>query len=192
VYLSSKQVSVGSSPTGSTIKRRKYMKIAYSGTHGTGKSTKTFEKAHELKLAHTDKEVGIIIENARLCPLPINKKSTIESQLWIFGNQMAREIELSNIYDILVCDRTIFDAVAYSYVFGFNELAVRLFDLGRSFIDTYDEIILNTIEKNPYWFECGVRDAKDAKYREDVEITLKSMYLDLKNVYNHKFKFTIN
>ena len=167
------------------------IKYALSGTHGVGKSTKVYEEAYRLKMAEPNKEIGILLENARLCPLPVNKKSTVESQLWIFGNQMAREIELCRTYDILICDRTVADVVAYSYVFGFENLADSLLEVCKSYINTYDEITLNTIAKNDYWFECGIRDTTDILYREAVERQLIAIYEELL-FWGGKFKFTIN
>jgi len=162
--------------------------IAYTGSHGTGKSTAVYNKALQLKKEYTDKEIGIFLENARFCPLPINKASTIASQLWILGNQITKEIELSKIYDILVCDRTIIDVVAYSYVFGFKTFADNLFEVCRYYMYTYDEIHLKTIEKNDYWFPCGIRDTEDAHYREAVEKKLIELYTKLKD-YDAIFKF---
>lgn len=167
------------------------IKYAMSGSHGVGKSTSVYKLAYDLKMQHTDKEVGIFLENARGCPLPVNKESTVTSQLWIFGNQISREVELSKIYDYLVCDRTVVDVVAYSYVFGFRNLADSLLTVCEEYIDTYDEITLKTIERNNHWHKCGIRDTEDAQYREAVEEQLIELYKILK-AGGAKFKFTVD
>lgn len=167
------------------------MKIALSGTHGTGKSTAVYNEAYNIKMTLPNMEVGIFLENARLCPLPVNKESTIESQLWIFGNQIAREVELSEIYGCLVCDRTVADVVAYSYVFGFKDLADSLLEVCKSYINTYDQITLKTIERNDYWYECGIRDTTDVQYREAVEKQLFCIYEELK-MNGATFKFVVD
>jgi cytidylate kinase len=57
------------------------MKIAFSGSHGTGKTTHVLKKAHELKLQYPNKSIDILSEVARKSYLPINQNSTKESQL---------------------------------------------------------------------------------------------------------------
>lgn len=56
------------------------MKIAVSGTHGTGKTLKMFELAKDYKLKYPNKEVTVITEIARKCPLPINEDAPLKAQ----------------------------------------------------------------------------------------------------------------
>ena len=120
------------------------MKIAFTGSHGTGKTTSVFEYAHKMKLEFSNKRTGIFHENAARAPKGLfNKKGTKESQLWIFTNQLRSEIELTNIYDIVVCDRTVLDPIAYAIYIGFQDLANKMFDLSLDHLSSYDMIIFN-------------------------------------------------
>lgn len=56
------------------------MKIAISGTHGTGKTFSMFELARDYKLKYPNKEVTVVTEIARKCPLPINEDAQIKAQ----------------------------------------------------------------------------------------------------------------
>ena len=132
-------------------------KIAFSGSHGTGKTTSVFRVSHEYKMSHPELTVCPFNEVARECPMSINLKSTFESQMWIFTNQIAKEIEFCNRYDLVVCDRTVIDCLAYCKVFGMNALFEMLYHTGEDWVRTYDSIYFNTIEKNPYNFEDGKR-----------------------------------
>lgn len=87
------------------------MKIAFIGTHGVGKTTLCFELAAALK--RLDLSVDLVKEVARSCPLPINRETTHEAQNWILHTQVAREIELQEGYDAIVCDRAVVDNYAY-------------------------------------------------------------------------------
>ena len=87
------------------------MKIAFIGTHGVGKTTLCFELAAALK--RLDLSVDLVKEVARACPLPINRDTTDAAQNWILHSQVAREIELADAYDMIVCDRAVVDNYAY-------------------------------------------------------------------------------
>ena len=87
------------------------MKIAFIGTHGVGKTTLCYELAAALK--RLDMSVDLVKEVARGCPLPINRETTDAAQNWILHTQVAREIELSAHYDVIVCDRAVVDNYAY-------------------------------------------------------------------------------
>ena len=87
------------------------MKIAFIGTHGVGKTTLCFDLAAALK--RLDLGVDLVKEVARGCPLPINRETTDAAQNWILHTQVAREIELSAAYDVIVCDRSVVDNYAY-------------------------------------------------------------------------------
>ncbi len=58
--------------------------IAFSGTHGTGKTTSVFKLAYELKMENPTLKIGVLQETARTCPHPINKDTTPQAQSWIF------------------------------------------------------------------------------------------------------------
>lgn len=150
------------------------MKIAFTGAHGTGKTVSTFEECKWQKIK-TGKEVGIVREIARGCPFPLNKDVIRESQLWIFSTQLSKEIELSAIYDIIVCDRSLVDAVAYSYTIGDQDLINSMINLAEQYINSYDKIFFKTIENNNYLVEDGTRDI-DKNFQKDIENKLWHLY----------------
>ncbi len=164
------------------------MKISFTGTHGTGKSTAVFDLAKQMKIENPNKTVGIFMENAKHSPLGFNKDKPKETQLWIFCNQLQSEIALATKYDILITDRTIFDSVAYTYYFGFKELGDALFKTGREFIHTYDKIIFKSIKNNNHLHSDGVRDINDDEYRQGIERELTHIYAELK-ILGAKFEF---
>ena len=87
------------------------MKIALIGTHGTGKTTVAHELIAELKKQGINAE--FIGELARKCPLPINEKTTKDSQEWIIFSQYIQELELQSKCDLIVCDRSVLDGYVY-------------------------------------------------------------------------------
>jgi len=151
------------------------MKIAYTGAHGTGKTTSVFQKASELKIMYPYKSLYILQEVARDCPLPINKDSTYSSQLWIFSSQLEREIKLTETYDILVCDRTILDNIAY-FQNVCPEYYEYMFNLVKPFVkETYSEIIFKKIKDNTYLYNDGFR-VVDNKFQQTIENNLIIFY----------------
>lgn len=151
-------------------------KIAYSGTHGTGKTTSCFNLATQCKLSCNSKSIHLLTEVASESPFKINKDTSIESQMWIFANQISRELENSLRYKILISDRTIADNIAYTTVAGYTDLAKNQIEFAKSFIDTYDYIFVKKIETNNFHYEDGIRDSKDAIFRQNVEDALLEIY----------------
>ncbi len=122
------------------------MKIGIMGTHGTGKSTLALKLAAEYKHNHPDMNVGLLTEITRESPFPRNKDTTIEGQLWIWHAQFKKELEMTAQYEILVCDRTVLDNLAYSRYAGFNILCDDYFYSALNWLDTYDAL---------YWLRPG-------------------------------------
>lgn len=87
------------------------MKIAFIGTHGVGKTTLCFDLASILK--RQGRHVDMVKEVARLSPLPINRKTSLEAQLWILTSQVAAEIHSESQHDVVICDRSVLDNYAY-------------------------------------------------------------------------------
>jgi hypothetical protein len=104
--------------------------IAAIGTHGTGKTTTIHELTYNLKMGKTtgykfidklikdmnkEPSIKVLTEVASDCPLPINEISTLDSQLWMFANQVKEEMEYRNSkYDFLLIDRSVFDYISYT------------------------------------------------------------------------------
>lgn len=161
-------------------------KIAFTGSHGAGKTTSVFYYITQLKIKYPSKRIINLNENAAHCPLPINKGTTIESQQWIFCDQLSKEIDLTSKYDLLVCDRTICDSIAYSRATALSTNNSNLMDFSytqlefaKTFIHTYDIILFKKIGENNYWYDDGVRDISDLEYRQSVENELIWTYNQL-------------
>lgn len=87
------------------------MKIAFIGTHGVGKTTLCYDLGSILK--RQDRHVDLVKEVARLSPLPINRRTSLEAQMWILMTQIAEEIRSASQHDVVVCDRSVLDNYAY-------------------------------------------------------------------------------
>lgn len=152
------------------------MKIAFSGSHGTGKTTNIFNKCYELKKNY--KNVGISIETARECPLPINKEASVEAQFWILTKQIESEIRLCAMNDVIVCDRTVADTCAYSYFVDRNLYELSL-NICQFYINTYDWVYFKLIKNNPYLIDDGIRDT-DKEFQQEIEDKILEIYTKLK------------
>ena len=157
---------------------KKYI-IAFSGSHGVGKSTDVFRKAYELKLETPEKKIGICTENVVFNPFPINLTATKEGQLWIFTNHINNELEAISKYDIVVSDRSAVDSIAYTIVAGFPEIAKGMLSFVSEYIDIYRMIFFKKIRANNYYFNDGIRETTDNNYRERVEDVLLDLYEQL-------------
>lgn len=87
------------------------MKLAFIGTHGVGKTTLCYDLASALKRQGLN--IDMVKEVARLSPLPINRKTSMEAQLWILMSQVAEEIRSSAHHEVVICDRSVLDNYAY-------------------------------------------------------------------------------
>ena len=152
------------------------MKIAYSGTHGTGKTTSAFEKCLDVKMKQGDITVTIVNEIARRCPFPINKDVTSTTQLWLVNKQINEEITASSLFDVVICDRTVMDCLAYTSLVS-KDLFRRLLPMVDYHASSYDLIIVKTIEENDYMIDDGLRSL-DIEFRKQVENALMSIYID--------------
>lgn len=152
------------------------MIISFSGSHGTGKTTSAFRLAEQLKIEHPTKSVHVLCNQARLAPLPINKETTSESQLWIFTNQIQQQIALLEKFDILVCDRTPVDCMAYTYVAGFERLANDMCSIMFHHTHRYKQIHFKTIAHNEFCHPDGLRESKDRGFRQAIEDAMHVFY----------------
>ena len=90
------------------------MKIAFIGTHGTGKTTLCHLLTGEMKKRGLN--AHMVTEIARKCPLPINQQTNADAQLWILVNQIGAELETAHRHDYVICDRSVLDNYAYQVV----------------------------------------------------------------------------
>lgn len=87
------------------------VKLAFIGTHGVGKTTLCYDIGATLKKRGL--HVDLVKEVARLSPLPINRQTSLEAQLWILSTQIAEEIRSAAHHEVVVCDRSVLDNYAY-------------------------------------------------------------------------------
>jgi len=139
------------------------MKVAIIGTHFTGKT----ELADELYsfFKNIGKDVAIIKEVARKCPLPVNKDAKFEAQAWILAQQLKEEIEKSK-HEILITDRSVIDNYAYS-IWKFPEKARSLLHFVLEYANTYD-YILKTVPRDVEIESDGFRDL-DPDFRKEID-----------------------
>jgi nicotinamide riboside kinase len=111
--------------------------IAITGTHGTGKTTLSFQLAAEYKKLGAN--VKIIQEVARSCPFPLNADMTRDTALWIYHEHSKKELEACRDHDVVICDRTSFDSFVYAEVLGIT-LEYWERKSARIHLDKYDEL----------------------------------------------------
>jgi len=87
------------------------VKLAFIGTHGVGKTTLCYDLGAVLKKRGL--HVDLVKEVARLSPLPINRQTSLEAQMWILSTQIAEEIRSAAHHEVVVCDRSVLDNYAY-------------------------------------------------------------------------------
>lgn len=142
-------------------------KIALIGTHGVGKTTTAYGIGYRLKQLRHDTD--IVGEGARKCPLPLNKKSTIDTQKWILGEQLKQESLINSNIDFAVCDRTVMDVYVYSLRIN-RKFAKSLLPLIVEHMKTYDYIFYLPI-KEKYFKKDSVRIV-DKQYQKDIDIRM--------------------
>lgn len=163
------------------------MKIAFTGSHGTGKTTSLYKLLYETKINNPNNSVHGIYEIAATSPFKINLESTESSQLYIFSKQLEAEIFYTNKFDIVICDRTIMDCIAYSEYFGFKEFVNSIMPFCEHYIKTYDEIYFKKCENNNYCHNDKIRIGDNDSYRIGVENCLLNLYEKMNYTKHLKF-----
>ena len=157
------------------------MKIAFSGIQGANKTVSVLNKARELKLKYPTKTVATLTNNPIDYSLLINKKATVESQLQVFKEQLNKEIEMASRFDILVCDKSIFDVVTYIWWLD-SKTGFITFKLAIEMVDTYNIIYFKRLKNNNYLFNDGLRDITDKKFMEYVDTRLEYIFLMIREM----------
>lgn len=85
--------------------------ISFSGFQSVGKTTATFALASELKKRGLS--VNLWADIPRRCPLKINEDGGSATQFWIMSKMIQETLELANIFDVVITDRSPFDCVVY-------------------------------------------------------------------------------
>jgi nicotinamide riboside kinase len=131
------------------------VKVAFIGTHGVGKTTLCYDLAAILK--RRDISVDMVKEVARLSPLPINRKTSLDAQTWILMTQIAEEIRSGAHHQVVVCDRSVLDNYAYMLLACGRQRAFET--LCRHWMKTYDCLFKVPISGRPS--ADGVRDTDE-------------------------------
>lgn len=139
------------------------MKIAFLGTHGTGKTTLAHDVVVNLKKLGIDAD--FMNEIARNCPFPLNENTTKKSQVWIILNQIVAEMESEDKCGVLICDRSVLDGYCY-YVNKFGRSPV-LENLVKEHLKTYDKLIRVPIRKG-FLVKDKIRST-DEKFQKDID-----------------------
>ncbi len=152
------------------------MKLAFIGTHGVGKTTLCYDLASVLKRQGIN--VDMVKEVARLSPLPINRKTSLEAQMWILATQMAEEIRSASQHDVVVCDRSVLDNYAYmTFACGRQKPIERFVDY---WMKTYDLLFKVPISGSAA--ADGVRDT-DEFFMRSIDQLVDSLLAEKKVPY---------
>jgi nicotinamide riboside kinase len=138
------------------------VKLAFIGTHGVGKTTLCYDLGAVLK--RRGLHVDLVKEVARLSPLPINRKTSLEAQMWILTTQIAEEIRSAAHHEVVVCDRSVLDNYAY-LVFAVGRQR-WLEPLVNRWMKTYDLLFKVPISGDPS--ADGIRDT-DAFFMRQID-----------------------
>lgn len=126
------------------------LKVAFFGTHGAAKTTRAKAVTQVLRDLGND---AILIQEtaaeAKEAGIVINEEGGFDSQKWILERQIELEVEAENNHEVIVCDRSVFDAIAYSmYLFRHGRMTrdelnrITTIALRHSIIYPYDWLYL--------------------------------------------------
>lgn len=137
-------------------------KIAFTGPQGSGKTTAILEMAADLR--KQGKHAGIVTEVVRKAPktIAINEQATGKSQMWIFGQMIAKELAAPD--EIIICDRTLLDVVAYT-ARADEAAASAMRPFVEYYLQTYD-IIFYLEPREEYLVADGVRSTNQQFQQE--------------------------
>lgn len=159
------------------------MKIGFTGTHGTGKTTAAYELATALKKHGYD--VSVISGIARSCPLVINEKATINAQLWILGELLKKEQESKS--QITICDRTLLDVWAYTYLKS-NTVGEELRPFVFNYMYTYDLVFY--MDMNSLYFVDDGRRSMNVAFQKEIkrilDIAIREYPIEVENGKNRE------
>jgi len=146
------------------------MLICFSGFQSTGKTTATFDLAKILK--REGHSTNVWTDIPRRCPLKINEEGRSDTQFWITGRMITESLELLDIYDYVITDRTPFDCVAYEMAThelrtGSSEItptALNLYNFSKAFL-AYQQAEIIWVEKG-YGFVDEVGRSNHTAFRD--------------------------
>ena len=92
---------------------KKITKLAIIGAQNCGKTTSFYYVASSYKMH--GRLIGMVHESARDCPYPLNQGAGFLSQWWILSQHIEREAKMLKHYDNVLCDRSVYDGLIYSW-----------------------------------------------------------------------------
>ena len=161
------------------------LKIAVSGAHGTGKTTlcKYLEEntGALIDLAICREVPRIIIQTVGDPDFFKRGHNTVARQLLIFLYQLEEERKQGVGKQVLLCDRTPVDHLAYTYAnhadFRESEENAALLSLISEWLDTFDIIFKVPIEFPVH--DDGVREGA-ADFQTEIDQAIDKLYEDFK------------
>lgn len=149
--------------------------IAFSGTHGCGKTTLAYQLCTKMKMAGYN--VIVLDELARRCPFNINKEASFETQIWLICKQITEELELTNNYECVIVDRSVYDSLCYDRVVNKDTtLCGHLFNYAWAHVaNFYKNIYVPNLNSFSYQIVDGTRDM-DPQFRQEVYDTIIKVY----------------
>lgn len=157
-------------------------KITCIGTHSVGKSTLCYKLALEYKML--GESVHIIQERVRFSPFPINQNMTIETAIWAFTTQIAKELEAAQRgFSVLISDRSPLDTFAYARYFSLDADVYpnELEEYACQWLQTYDEIFFVRPDIGHTPFNDGIRST-DMDFILAVDQQLERLVYSLENL----------
>jgi predicted ATPase len=157
----------------------KLRRIAIVGAHCSGKTTLVAGLVHELKKRGF--VVDMVNEEARDCPLPVNKDTDFNSQSWVLAKIM-QNVAWSDAHDhgdFVIHDRCVWDNYAYSVMGAEDGYILKhelefLKSIAVFYSDIYDLVFL--VQPLPM-IDDGVRDT-DEDWRDKVIDTMDDILMD--------------
>ncbi|MCX6749559.1 MAG: AAA family ATPase [Candidatus Pacearchaeota archaeon] len=153
------------------------IKVALIGTHGTYKSTECHVLVGALRRNNINAEYfEEVAREANRIGLPLNEKTTLEAQTWIFHKQIANEIGASAIPGIQVgvFDRSVFDNYMY-LIRRFGKQPI-IDEFVTSHSRTYNPLFLIPIPKKGLT-DDGVRSVNPLFQKEIDDLVRKELFL---------------
>ena len=160
-------------------KKRPY-KISLISTHGTGKTTLCYEVAAELKKRGLKVKVfSEIAASAFEQGIPINESTTLPAQMYIMMQHITEELRGTlRGYQVVVCDRSVFDNLAYlERRCGTNQL---LRDFLQGYAATFPYDVIYKLPMVGELMEDGIRDAQSVEFQQDIYDRLNALLGELK------------
>lgn len=149
------------------------IKIAFIGTHGTGKTTLAYYlTAHMKKIGMN---VHMITETARKCPFPINENPHPLAEMWIVTKQINEEITANKDFEHIVCDRSVLDAYVYKLFTTGEDKIIK--NIVEDWINTYDYLFKVPI--NRPLVADGIRSI-NTKFQDGVDKQMDRVIADNK------------